>query len=264
MTQLHYKGNRRKDVRPAAAETGRERFTDVRNAGRSRSVVSHAVMAFCWALSFLALAISGSMASAQILYGSLTGTVSDKTGAVVPNVTVTITDQATGQVRTIKASELGTYQILNVLPGVYTLSVPKTGNFSGYAQKDIQVEVNRQVRRDVTLEPASVSTQITVTEAAAELQTETAEVNSELNQSQLSEMPMTSSAGRSFEALYTLIPGGANVKEQNSTASNPSRAMSVNVNGMNMNGNTTRIDGAVNYYGWLTYLIAYVPPADSI
>ena len=40
--------------------------------------------------------------------------------------------------------------------------------------------------------------------------------------------------------------------------------MSVNVNGMNMNGNTTRIDGAVNYYGWLTYLIAYVPPADSI
>jgi hypothetical protein len=40
--------------------------------------------------------------------------------------------------------------------------------------------------------------------------------------------------------------------------------MSVNVNGMSMNGNTTRIDGAVNYYGWLTYLIAYVPPPDSI
>ena len=75
---------------------------------------------------------------------------------------------------------------------------------------------------------------------------------------------MTSSSGRNFEALYTLIPGGANVKEQNSTASNPSRAMSVNVNGLNMNGNTTRIDGAVNYYGWLPYLIAYVPPADSI
>ena len=54
------------------------------------------------------------------------------------------------------------------------------------------------------------------------------------------------------------------MKEQNSTASNPSRAMSINVNGMSMNGNTTRIDGAVNYYGWLTYLIAYVPPADSI
>ena len=103
-----------------------------------------------------------------------------------------------------------------------------------------------------------------MTDAAPELQTETAEVNSEISQTQSSQMPMTSSAGRNFQALYTLIPGGANVKEQNSTASNPSRSMSVNVNGMNMNGNTTRIDGAVNYYGWLTYLIAYVPPADSI
>ena len=77
-------------------------------------------------------------------------------------------------------------------------------------------------------------------------------------------MPLTSSGGRNFEALYTLIPGGASVKEQNSPASNPSRAMSVNVNGISYNGNTTRIDGAVNYYGWLPYLIAYVPPADSI
>ena len=120
------------------------------------------------------------------------------------------------------------------------------------------------MRVDVTLQPASVSTQITVTEAPPALQTETAEVNSEISQTQLSQMPETSSQGRSFQALYTLIPGAASVKEQNSTASNPSRAMSINVNGMSMNGNTTRIDGAVNYYGWLTYLIAYVPPADSI
>ena len=40
--------------------------------------------------------------------------------------------------------------------------------------------------------------------------------------------------------------------------------MSVNVNGISYNSNTTRIDGAVNYYGWLPYLLAYVPPADSI
>ncbi len=132
------------------------------------------------------------------------------------------------------------------------------------SQKDIQVEVNRQVRIDVALQPASVSTQVTVTEAPPALQTETAEVNSEISQTQLSQMPETSSQGRSYQALYSLIPGAASPKEQNSTASNPSRAMSINVNGMSMNGNTTRIDGAVNYYGWLTYLIAYVPPVDAI
>jgi len=216
------------------------------------------------AVALLMICIVSSTANAQILYGSITGTVSDKTGAVVPGVTVTLTNQGTGAVRSSTADSSGTYLVLDVLPGAYTVSVATKGNFAGSSVKNIQIEVNRQVRVDITLQPASVSTQITVTEAAPLLQTETAEVNNEISQTQLSQMPMTSSAGRSFQALYTLIPGGANVKEQNSSASNPSRAMSVNVNGMNMNGNTTRIDGAVNYYGWLTYLIAYVPPADSI
>jgi len=223
-----------------------------------------AIGALLMAVALLTICFVSSTANAQILYGSITGTVSDKTGAVIPGATVTLTNQGTGALRSTTAGSSGTYSILDVLPGVYTVSVPVKGNFAGSTVKDIQVEVNRQVRVDITLQPAAVSTQITVTEAPPLLQTETAEVNDEISQTQISQMPMTSSAGRNFEALYTLIPGGANVKEQNSTASNPSRAMSVNVNGQNMNGNTTRIDGAVNYYGWLTYLIAYVPPADSI
>jgi len=215
-------------------------------------------------VAILALFAVTSAAHAQILYGSLTGTVTDKTGAVIPNVTLTLTNQGTGAIRSEKANEAGIFNILDVLPGTYTLSTSKVGSFAGFVQKDIPIEVNRQVRVDVVLQLATVSTQVTVTEAAAALQTETAEVNSEISQTQLGQMPLTSSGGRNFEALYTLIPGGASVKEQNSPASNPSRAMSVNVNGMSMNGNTTRIDGAVNYYGWLPYLIAYVPPADSI
>ena len=89
-------------------------------------------------------------------------------------------------------------------------------------------------------------------------------MNHQISQTQIAELPITSSQGRNYQALYTLIPGAANVVEQNSTASNPSRAMSLNVNGVEDMSNTTRIDGAVNYYGWLPYLIAYVPPADSI
>jgi len=227
-------------------------------------VQHHAIRILMTVIALSVMLLASSAANAQILYGSITGTVTDKTGAVIPNVTVSIIDQGTGAVRTDQSNGSGMYNILNVLPGVYTLSVAKTGNFAGFSQKDIQLEVNRQVRVDVMLQPASVSTQITVTEAPPALQTETAEVNSEISQTQLSQMPETSSQGRSFQALYALIPGAASPKEQNSTASNPSRAMSINVNGMSMNGNTTRIDGAVNYYGWLTYLIAYVPPVDSI
>ncbi len=227
-------------------------------------VHTYAIRTLLSTIMFLAMFLASSAAHAQVLFGSLTGSVTDKTGAVVPNVTVTLTDQGTGAVRRENANGGSNYEIQTVLPGTYTLAVVKTGNFAGYSQENIQVEPNRQVRLDVTLQPASVSSQVTVTEAPAELQTETAEVNNEISQTQIAQLPITSSQGRSYQALYTLIPGGAAVGEQNSTASNPSRAMSVNVNGTEYMGNTTRIDGAVNYYGWLPYLVAYVPPADSI
>jgi hypothetical protein len=215
-------------------------------------------------IAMLAMLITGTAARAQVLYGSITGTVTDKTGAVVPNVPVTIVNQATGEVRTEKANGDGVFNLLDVLPGNYTLTIAPAGNFAGFTQKGISLEVNQQVRVTVVLQPASVSTQITVTEAPPELQTETAEVDSDINQTQISELPITSSKGRNYEELYTLIPGAAEVQEKNSIGGNPSRALSVNVNGNSYNGNTTRIDGAIDYYGWLPYLIAYVTPADAV
>src|SRR6202167_4380354 len=199
----------------------------------------------------------------QVLYGTLTGTVTDKTAAVVPSAAVSLSDQATGQVRSATADAQGNYQLTNLLPGTYTLSVKQPG-FADFTEKDIAIEVNRQVRVDATLQPAGVTQVVTVTQAAPMLQTETAEVNHEISEEQLAQLPITSSQGRNYQSLYTLIPGAAAVAEQNSTASNPSRAMSLNVNGVEDMSNTTRIDGAVNTYGWLPYLIAYVPPADSI
>ena len=76
-------------------------------------------------------------------------------------------------------------------------------------------------------DPALHDAQITVTEAPPELQTETAEVDSEINQTQISELPITSSKGRNYEELYTGIPGAAQVQEKNSIGGNPSRAMAV-------------------------------------
>ena len=109
-----------------------------------------------------------------------------------------------------------------------------------------------------------MTAQVTVSDAPPELQTETAEVNSEISQTQLTSLPITSSEGRNFQSLYSIVPGASYVQEKNSVGGNPARAMSVNVNGNSYNGNSTRLDGAMNSYGWLPYLIAYVPPADSI
>lgn len=221
-----------------------------------------------WALALILLVshlfLLATAVHAQVLYGSLTGTVTDPTGAIIPQATVTVTNQATGEARTVNANAEGQYRVLNLDPGPYTIAILPASNFSGYTQQNVTVEVNRETRIDAQLQPGSVKTEITVTTAPPMLQTETAEVNHEITATQIAELPITSTQGRNYQALYTLIPGASAVGEQNSTASNPSRAMSVNFNGVEYNSNTTRIDGAVNYYGWLPYLIAYVPPADSI
>jgi hypothetical protein len=219
-----------------------------------------------WLLAILLVAamMGSAVASGQVLYGTLTGTVTDKSGAVVPKVTVTLTNQGTGENRETTTTSTGEYRFQDVLPGTYTVSVARTGNFAAFNEIGIAIEVNREVRRDIALQPASVNQTISVTDTAPTLQTETADVNHEISETQLSALPLTSSQGRNFQALYTVIPGAAMVQEKNSTAANPSRSLSTNVNGMNYNGNTTRIDGAMNYYGWLPYIIAYVPPAESI
>jgi len=216
------------------------------------------------AVFLMLLLCSLPVARAQVLYGSITGLVQDPTHAIVPNASVVLTSQATGDTRTITTNAQGEYAARDLLPGPYTVSVQHAGSFAGFTEKDIAIEVNREARVDITLQLATVSSEVTVGTAAPMLQTETADVNHEISQTQISELPVTSSQGRNFQALYTLIPGVAAVAEQNSTASNPSRAMSLNVNGVEDMSNTTRIDGAVNTYGWLPYLIAYVPPADSI
>jgi hypothetical protein len=209
------------------------------------------------------LAVSTS-ARAQVLYGSLTGTVTDSTGSVIPNTPVVLTNQGTSEARTVTTNEQGEYAVRDLAPGVYTVSVSQSGNFAGFAQKNVAINANQQARVDVALQLSSVTAEITVDTAPPMMQTETAEVNQNISEAQITELPVTSSQGRNFQALYTLVPGVAAVAEQNSTASNPSRAMSANVNGMEDMGNTTRIDGAINTYGWLPYLVAYVPTADSI
>jgi hypothetical protein len=232
--------------------------------GFSHRIIARAASTLLMAVALLTILLATSSANAQVLYGTITGTVTDRTGAVIPGAAVKIVNQGTGETRGTSTNGLGAYVFLDVLPGTYTVSVPAKGNFAGFTEKDLEIEVNREVRADVTLQAATVKTEVTVSEAPPELQTETAEVNNEISQTELTQLPLTSSEGRSFQSLYTIIPGAADVQEKNSVAGNPARAMSVNVNGNNYNGNTTRIDGAENSYGWLPYLIAYVPPADSI
>src|SRR5581483_3968303 len=92
------------------------------------------------------------------------------------------------------------------------------------------------------------------------LQTDRADVYSDLSVVQIQSLSAISSEGRSFQAFYRIISGSGLPMESNSVGGNPQRSMTSNINGQSIQGNNTRIDGVPDAYPWLPNNIAYVPP----
>jgi len=137
--------------------------------------------------------------------------------------------------------------------------------FSPHVTDKVYINANALQRNDVQLQLGQVSQSVTVEAATARLQTDRTDVNTQLEATQFNNLPMTSSAGRNFQALYKLVPGFSMITEGvSSDGGNPQRSMTGNVNGNSMQANLTRIDGASNQYIWLPFNTAYVPPSESI
>jgi hypothetical protein len=202
-------------------------------------------------------------ASAQVLYGTLTGNVTDPTGAAIPAATVKARNVATGVERETISNGEGAYTFTDLNPGAYQITVSAEG-FAPVRQDDISVVTNTSLRVNVALKLGSSDQQVTVSSAPPLLQSDTADTNYNISTQQIAELPTTSTTGRNFQSLYKLVPGSTPPAEQNSAGSNPQRAQAVNVNGVSNATNTTRIDGAVDAYPWLPYLVAYLPPTDGI
>ena len=216
-----------------------------------------------FAFAVLLLSCSARFALAQVLYGTLTGNITDSTGAAVPGADLKIHEVATGVDREVKSNAAGVYLFTDLNPGTYQLTVTASG-FAPIRQDNISVLTNTQQRANVELKLGTAEQEVTVTDTPPMLQTETAQTDYDLSPEQIAELPTTSTTGRNFQSLYKLIPGSTPPAEQNSAGGNPQRAQAVNVNGISNSTNTTRIDGSVDAYPWLAYLVAYLPPPDGI
>ena len=135
--------------------------------------------------------------------GSLSGTVQDRTGAVVPAANVTATSQGTGVPRDTKTDASGHY-LLPLLPiGVYTLRVTATG-FQPVEQKDITLHVDESREVDFSLVLATVQQTVEVSATAVAVETSNASLGQVINSTQVAELPLN---GRDFVQLATLTPG---------------------------------------------------------
>ncbi len=209
----------------------------------------------------LVAAVSVQPLQAQVLYGSIVGTVTDQTGAMVPKATVTITNTATNQVRETATDEAGRYSLLNVLAGTYDLKVTASG-FKPFTETGIAVTINTLTRSDVKLQVGQVVETITVEASATVLQTETATVQAEIGTKAVENLPLP--RFRNYQSLIDLVPGATPGRFQNAITDTPARALTTNVNGTNRNNNNTRLDGATNVYIWLPHHTVYVAPAETV
>ena len=128
-------------------------------------------------------------AGAQVLYGSLVGNVSDDTGAAVPGATVTIRNKATGATRDVTTDATGNYRLDTVQPGTYDMTVQLSG-FRTFTRPDIPVSLNTVARADAKLQVGQLTESVTVSGETALLQTDRAEVRSELKAEELVNLPV--------------------------------------------------------------------------
>ncbi|MFN0111281.1 MAG: carboxypeptidase regulatory-like domain-containing protein, partial [Blastocatellia bacterium] len=206
-------------------------------------------------VALLAAMMLSTIANAQVLYGSMVGNVVDNNGAAVPSATVKITNKATNQSRDAITNSEGGYNFSTVQTGFYEITVSKTG-FKTFTRSNQEVTLNSITRSDIALEVGQVSETVSVTADAVLLQTDRAEVRSELTSQALQNLPIP--PGRNYQQLFRSLPGITPPTNAHSIPTNPSRALQFNVNGTNSSSNNVRIDGASQYNLFLPHVTAYV------
>ena len=140
---------------------------------------------------------------AQDNVAALTGTVTDTTGAAIPNAAVEVANSSTGSVRTTVTSGAGTYYVGDLAIGTYQLKV-NAPRFSTEQISDIELVVGQTRSLNVKLQIGSVAQQVNVVDTAAALTTTTAEIGGVIEKQQIKDLPLN---GRNVASLLALVPG---------------------------------------------------------
>ena len=215
-----------------------------------------------WALLFAALllfGLKGSTLHAQNL-GSIVGLVTDKSGAVVPNAEVKITDQNTGLARTFTTNESGNY-VASALPvGTYTVEVINKG-FKTFKRTDVVLNLRDTIRVDVQLDLGEITETVEITAESVRLVTENATVSEIVTGTQVQAISMNA---RNFLSLASLVPGASSTQPAFNVPVGVSSNASISFNGTRVNHNVWRVDGQENYDRGCGGCVTVLPSIDAI
>jgi hypothetical protein len=219
-----------------------------------------------WGICFLSLSllvpgVAAVPAAGQVLYGGLVGAVVDAQGAVVPGASVKIVNTDTNLTRETTTDAQGGFTFVNVLAGPYDVRVSLQG-FREAVRTRVPVTVGQISRVDLTLQLGALTETVTVESAAELLQTDKADVHTELKATEITNLPLN--RFRNYQALVSLVPGSLPPAFQNAETDTPQRSLNMTVNGQDGAANTTLTDGTRNVNVGLPHHNVYIAPAETI
>ena len=216
---------------------------------------------FCSLLVFVAVTGIFHYGWSQEVTASITGTISDPTGAAVPGATVTATSQERGVTYNAVTNETGLYRITQLPVGSYALKVEKSG-FAMASYPPFVLTLNQVARIDVAMKVGQTSETVEVTGAAPVLETDTTQVNTIINAATNDNLPL---ASRNYVQLTLLAPGSvttdpSSFNNGNNTGGYGGRP---EINGNREQANNFLLDGMDNNQV-SDNLLGYTPAPDAI
>jgi hypothetical protein len=180
-------------------------------------------------------------AQAQNIFGSIVGTVSDPSGAVLPGATITVSNIGTGEKREVTADGQGNYQVLSLARGQYKIDIDSHG-FKHFTRNAVDVVVNQVTRVNVTMAVGEENQQITVSDAPPIMQTDSASLGQAVTGKAVQTLPLN---GRNVLALVALVPGVVpqGASSTNLTGQNVFAAGNYQIGGGNANQGSVLVDG---------------------
>lgn len=205
----------------------------------------------------LALAPS---AFCQAVFGSIYGTVTDTTGAVVPNATITVTDVSKGTSSTTQSNGSGEFAVDHLIPDVYDVKVAATG-FMGFQQKGLQLFADTSAKVAVALTVGGSNQTVEVNaDSVPQLKTDRADVSTIFGAKEIVDLPIPD---RNFTNLQLLLPGAQQLGWSHAASENPQGSKQIMVDGQAFAGVAFELDGTDNQDPILGIIVVN-PNLDSL
>ncbi|MHB1700091.1 MAG: TonB-dependent receptor domain-containing protein [Acidobacteriaceae bacterium] len=199
-------------------------------------------------------------AHAQAVYGSLYGTVTDASGAVIPNATITVTDAAKGTSVTATSNESGDYNVEHLIPDPYNIRVVAAG-FKAFEATGIQVYADHSPKVNAVLTiGAADQTVVVSSDTIPQLQTDRADVSATFGSKTIQDLPI---GNRNFTNLQLLLPGAQQLGWSHAADENPQGSQQIQVDGQAFGGVAFELDGTDNQDPILG-IIVINPNLDSL